>query len=285
MAAGDLITADWQLEFGGLLIGDGTPYDIVEMSGLDQPEVRFREQPRLQNHGVYSSDEFVDSRRIVLSITTSAGSHSELATLLDALAKAFMPGADEAPLVFQLPGYAKRQVNVRVRRRSMTVNRDYMFRLPGIVVELAASDPRIYSTTQSTQSWGLTNVTAGLTFSAGFDMSFGGSVTASSRSLNNAGTFATRPVCMIAGPISNPTITHEPSGKYLAFTGSLVAFEWLDIDLEARTVLLNGAASRYSWLTADSQWWELAPGANPIRFTAGAYDTGLLTVTWRSAWL
>ena len=86
------------------------------------------------------------------------------------------------------------------------------------------------------------------------------------------------------GPVVSPTIEHTGQSRRLEFTGTLAAGETLVVDSLARTVLLNGTSSRYSWLTSLSQWFTLEPGANNLRYTA-ASGTGTCQVDFRSAWM
>ena len=90
----------------------------------------------------------------------------------------------------------------------------------------------------------------------------------------------------IDGPITNPTIRNATTGEELRFITTLATGEWLDIDVTARTALLNGVTDRYSTVQfPGSTWFLLQPGNNDIRLlalTSGA--PAALTVYWRSAW-
>jgi hypothetical protein len=105
--------------------------------------------------------------------------------------------------------------------------------------------------------------------------------------LTNPGN-ATGPVKLrIDGPVRGPIITHVSSGKALVLSSSLTigAGEWLDIDMEARTVLANGQASRGGWIVQRG-WFGFDPADNVFAFTATQFDAGArLTVTATPAWL
>ena len=84
----------------------------------------------------------------------------------------------------------------------------------------------------------------------------------------------------IDGPCTGPVVTHVASGRSLVFSSSLVlnAGEWLDIDMDAKTVLANGQANRRGYVTS-AAWSGFEPGGNTWAFTAAAYDAAsLLTV-------
>lgn len=105
-------------------------------------------------------------------------------------------------------------------------------------------------------------------------------------SLENPGN-ETGPVRLrIDGPCRGPVVTHVSTGAQLVFASSLVlgAGEWIDVDMEARTVLANGQASRAPWITSRG-WSGFTPGLNTWSFTAAAFDPGArLTVVATPAW-
>lgn len=92
-------------------------------------------------------------------------------------------------------------------------------------------------------------------------------------SLENDGN-TTGPVRLrIAGPVQGPVVTHVSSGRQLVFSSSLVlaAGEWLDIDMDARTVLANGQSNRRMYVTS-AAWSAFERGGNTWAFTAAVYD-------------
>jgi len=90
----------------------------------------------------------------------------------------------------------------------------------------------------------------------------------------------------IDGPCAGPVITHVSTGAQLVFSSALVLNEgeWLDIDMEARTVLANGQASRSGWITSRG-WSQFDPGLNTWSFTAASFNpASRLTVTATPSW-
>ena len=90
----------------------------------------------------------------------------------------------------------------------------------------------------------------------------------------------------IDGPCVGPVVTHVSTGAQLVFASSLVlrAGEWLDVDMENRTVLANGQASRNGWITSRG-WSAFDPGANSWAFTATTYNPAArLTVSAVPSW-
>lgn len=90
----------------------------------------------------------------------------------------------------------------------------------------------------------------------------------------------------IDGPCVGPVITHVSTGAQLVFSSSLVlrAGEWLEVDMESRTVLANGQSSRAGWITSRG-WSQFDPGRNTWSFTAASFTSAArLTVTATPSW-
>lgn len=289
MAAGDLITADWEMEYGGLLIGGDTSYSVAQVTGLlDIPDIQSSDRQRLRRHGLIPGDDFLAGRTVTLTLEVYGADESAFNTAVEDLQAAFLPCTDEAPLHFQIPGVAggsKRLLNCRPRRLDLPINLDFFYRLPVATVQLVATDPLIYSATQSQEVSELPSGGGGLEFDVEFDAVFGAVSEGGTINAVNAGTFDTAPTFRIDGPVTNPRIENVTSGETLSFTGTVPDGDYLLIDTEERTVLLNGTASRYSWIDADAVWWSLAPGTNEVTFRASTTTAATLTMTWRSAWV
>lgn len=93
----------------------------------------------------------------------------------------------------------------------------------------------------------------------------------------------------IVGPITNPQILNNTTGRKIGFLYSLADGETLDVftdPIPRRAVLLGGAADRYgSYDYPNSAWWPLVKGANDIRLLAASYTAGAsLTIYWRDTW-
>lgn len=285
MAAGDLITTDYQYEYNGVLFGSGTLAEAVEVDGLDRPALRVSDVVRPRDHGEIAGVDWLGGRDVGFVLDVGDGTATNLKAMLDSLANAGSSiGQTEVPLVFQLPGYGKRRVNARFRRRSFNVNMDYFFGLAqGVALEFHATDPRIYDNTLSTAALTLPSVSGGLGWPVSWPLGWGSAV-GGLVNVTNAGTFATRPVITFIGPLTAPSVQNVTAGQTWACTFDLQSGDQLIVDFAARTVLLNGTASRYSYVTSSSVWWELAPGTSQLQLGATA-GNGSASVAFRSAWL
>ena len=288
--AGELITQDWQMEYRDVLLGSSTPYEIVQVEGLmDLPEIQVSDRLRLRRHGLSPGDDFAGRRSITVTFEVDAPTVADLNTYLGTVADITRPGLEESPLSLQIPGVAeggKRRANVRPRRRALPVNLDFYYGLPIVVVEFVATDPRIYTSSNYLALTALPSGGGGLLFPATPPLTFVESTETGDVNAVNDGSFPVNPVIRIDGPITNPTIENLEQSKTIEASITLLGGEYLLIDTESRTVLLNGTASRYSSLLPTSEWWDLAPGDNTIRFRSSTNtEDAVLSVSYRSAWV
>lgn len=278
----------WQIEWAGLVMGDGTPYVIQSMTGLnDTPGVRSSDSARARAHGAWAGTDYSDVRSITATISVD-GPHPNSA-LWDALSRALVIGQPgETPLTVKVPGLAQGRELImfaRCRNLSLPTDQDYASGVGAAAVQWVATDPRIYAATESTLTVGIASSSAsGFPFPLTFPISFGGAATGGLVTANNEGEFPAPWVATIHGPVVGPRIENVTTGETLTFNGSLAAGETLVVSSADASVLLNGVASRYPWLAFGSQWFDLAPGVNELRF-AGTSGTGSLDLVFRSAWI
>lgn len=290
MADGDLVSQNWQMEYRETLLGEGSPFALVQVEGLlDLPALQTADRLRLRRHGQTPGDDWAQSRSVVFQLEVDAEDTTELNSAMSTLLDITRPGDPESPLTVQIPGVAgggKRRLNVRPRRRQVPINLDFFYGLPIATVEMVATDPRIYDATAWRLQTALPSGTGGLSFAATSPLYYEASSETGDVEAENEGTFPVSPVMRIDGPVTNPSITHLEKGYTLDFTITLGTGDYLLIDAESRSVLLNGSSNRYSTLSSTSQWWDLDPGANTIRFRSDANtEAAVLTAYYRSAWL
>lgn len=279
------VTVDYQMEYNGLLVGADTPYDIPEIRP-DEPGVSSGDVKVARVHGLHPGDDFLGGRSPSFEVHIVDPDHAVRAPLIDAFKAAFRMGEDESPLTFQIPSLAGggvRRIGCRVRGAPYVIDLQHLYSTTRISVLLSATDPRIYDETQSIDTVSLPTAGGGLNFPITFPITFGAVSTGGTITANNAGTFDTPVVFRIDGPCTNPVIDNVTADKELALTLVVASGDYVEIDTAAKTVLLNGTASRYSALTT-SEWFDLAPGDNQLDFRAVTATAATLKATWRSAW-
>ncbi|MFI6329854.1 phage distal tail protein [Micromonospora chersina] len=152
----------------------------------------------------------------------------------------------------------------------------------------AALDPTIYSGVEHSTTLGLPSTVGGLTVPVTLPLTVAASVTSGRGIITNGGTKTTGLRVRIDGPAVEPRIsllTDNGTAVVRVWT-TLTAGQWLDIDTAARTVYLNGTASRRGVTTADGIGWPTLPtGTHELAFDASGYDpAATATVRWRDTW-
>ena len=272
--------------FNGLNFGAGQSIKIVEAVGFDDlPSIRKGDIVRSADHGSFLGSDWLGSRVMTFSLRIKGqGSQSALDAVIDSLRQAtIVQNAQELPLVLN----GNRQVNARPSKRSIP---DPIDEWAGWTVapmlEFTATDPRIYDAALQSPTTGLATVSGGMTFPATFPLGFGAAASGGYIFVTNYGTFETRALATIQGPCVNPQIQNAITGASLTFNITLASTDSLAVDFNARTVILNGTASRYNAIATGSSWFTFPPGSTTVRFIAAGYMAGaLLTLQYRSAWL
>jgi len=291
MATGDLVTEDYGLEYRGFAFGGSTSDFLLAPGSIgfaDLPGVATADRQRLRRHGLHPGDDFMLGRQILIPIEVTADDTATWETNLGALREAFRvdPDRGEDPLVFQIPGIAgggKRRINCRPRGLAVPVDLDWFYEIVVVTVRLEATSPYLLDDSETTViSSLLTAGSSGLTWPLTWPLNWG-TVESSSFTLTNNGTQAADFCATIPGPVTNPKIVDVGTGRELEFTIALASGEFLEVDTGARTVLLNGTASRYSTIAAGSEWFTLAPGSNELSYRADSGSSNL-SITFRSTW-
>ena len=294
--------SNWQMSYNGLTFGAGTAYAIDNVDGLDLPAVRNGDVARPRDTGEFIGLDLLGGRTVTLDLDATSDGTS-LQHALTALAGALIPppdGQTESPLWIQLPNLPLLSVSARVRKRQLPIDLPWSTGsyAKKIVVELHATDPRVYAPSVGTVIT-LATPTGGLTFNATPPFVFGGGGV-SSATVNNTGNIEMRPLITIAGPVTNPSITNQTLGLTLTFSnpnqitytlndGDLLV---IDTDQHQATYYPSGStvgSSRRNWLVSGSTWWDLPPGSSTIQFDSG--DASLpspaptCTIDWAPAYV
>jgi hypothetical protein len=280
MPAGDLITLPWQAELNGVLMGPNTAFVLRGFEPWTAPVVRNVDIARAQQHGLFPGRDYLGERLVTADIAIRAATDALEQAARRQLAGAFVPPAGG---LAELVWMEDDGVRYRLVGKPRMADSRVVSLLP-TEARFIATDPRIYAATLTSLSTGLSAGSGGVTFPVVPPFVFGSAGAGSSIAATNAGTFQTPYVITFTGPLVAPVLVHQGQGRRLEFTGTLAAGETLVVDSDARTVLLNGTASRYSWLTSLSQWFTLEPGANPLQFGAGS-GSGTCQIVYRSAWI
>jgi len=267
----------------GTVDAQGIAWTLQTLEGWDSPDVRAEFTDREGDNGSWASPVYLGSRPITLGGTIIAPSQSLLEQAMDQLRAA--AGLDDTTLTVweSVPKQAT------VRRSGKALMQYVTDTVATYSVMVTAADPRRYDTNLQTGSTGLPLTSGGLTLPATMPWTLSATTVAGQITAFNAGTFETRPVLILNGPVTGPKILAQlPDGtvQFLTYSQDLASGEQLVIDTDAHTVIVNGQASRRRFLTIPNGWPTIPAQSTVIfQFSASAYNaSALLTARWRSAW-
>ena len=287
MAAGDLITGDWQIEYRGLLLGGETDYRINDTNLARMPGIRSGDQPRLHQSGDWAGIDRLEGRSIqaTFEVLSHSGGRDDLGRVLERMKQALVYGV-EAPLVVRHRAIANaRTVQIPARFRRFDLVEDIEF-FEGVVLvscEWYATDPRYLALDESRAfNVGLSGNAQGLTWPLTWNLEWGvggsGEFVAS-----NSGNAPATPRFTIEGPVSRPRIENVTQRRTISLNLEILDGQTVVVDTATNTVTVNGV-NRFDALDPLSQWFDIAPPGDTIRFRALS-GTGKLAASWRSSWI
>lgn len=290
--AGEQVSTDGHVEWSGLLLGPGTRFDLISLTGwTGAPPSRRVTIDRPGRHGALPG-ELRASERIIEAEFAFGGfrTAADFTAARDDLAAALAWDENpvEAPLVVQVNGRPT-MVMARVINADLpTPPAIYAGAREGsAAIQWAASDPRRYGLALRQESTGLpAAVGSGLAWALAWPLDWGPGLAGGTMVLINEGNTPAWPVWEITGPVTGPVITCQDTGAELAFRSDFViaAGQTVRIDTDTGSVTL-GAVNRRSELAA-AEWFPVPPRGAPktVRFTAVS-GSGQLTGYVRDAWM
>lgn len=267
----------------GGIDGNGVAWILKGVKGWDGPPTVGQVIQRSADHGGWPSAQYYGPRLLTLSVMASAPTQAARDVAKQQLVQA-VPVSDLATFTYNEPVPKQAQVrqngSAQIGMTFPTLT-DVVFTIP-----LVAPDPRKYSTVPMLATATLpAPVINPLTLPVTLPIGFPGSVPPidSAVTCTNSGTFETRPVITVSGPITNPSIVNAVTGQAITFTGlELGSTDQLIISTDARQAFLNN-----SFYAADvtSAWWVLEPGVTQVYLTGENFSGGaVLVCSWSSAW-
>jgi len=267
----------------GSVDGNGVAWILQGLDGWDGPPAVGQVIQRSADHGGWPSAQYYGPRLLTLTVMASAPTQALRDQAKVQLVQA-VPVSDLATFTYNEP--VPKQVSVRQNGSAKIGMKfptlcDAVFTIP-----LVAPDPRKYSTVPLLATATLpAPVINPLTLPVTLPIGFPGSVPPIDSAVTcvNSGTFETRPVITVSGPITSPSIVNAVTGQAITFTGlAMAATDQLVISTDARQSYLNG-----TFYAADvgSGWWTLTPGTTQVYLTGENFSGGgVLVVSWSSAW-
>lgn len=262
----------------------GVEWGVTGVQGWDSPGLRASLTSRQADHGAWWSPVYLDPRPITLTGLITAPDRPTRDAAIEQLIAAVALTDTVLTVGESIPKQAA------VRRSGQLLIAPLSECSATYSALVTAADPRRYDVNLQSQSTGLPSTSGGLTFPITFPITFSAVTSSGFITATNSGSFETRPVFTVTGPVTAPQIFtryadgHVDALLYSSSAPPLGVGEQLVIDTDAHTVM-SGGASRRRWMTGP--WPTIPPGQTvQIQFGAASSDpTALLTATWRSAWM
>jgi hypothetical protein len=289
---GDLITGDYQMQLGTLLLGAGTPYEIDADAGLDGwdnlPGLDLADVSRPAAAGAWPGSIYPQSRIITvkLSVHDDGTGHAANLAMLRAITTATLAG--ETPLAVQLGGQLT-YCGVRCLQRSLPTGDNYAGRRTSKgMLQFEATDPRRYTAAQSSATTGPPASGGGITWPVTWPITWGSGTTGGTVLVVNTGDYDTPVTVTIAGPLTTPAVYRQDTGEVWELNTALGAADVVVIDPLADTLTLNGTDAKglLSDRSAPVHDLMLPPGSTGLALRAAVTDpSATMTAVWRSAYL
>jgi hypothetical protein len=314
--------ANYQFTFGTFTFGAGTPYQIIDLDGLEGlPELRVQDDNRGYDDGSLSGRDFYNGRTLTFTIHTFATQGGLTAfENFNALQTALQPQqTGTQTLQFLLStSETEKQIQARVRTRKTTVDPEYTFGYIRSQISFFCPEPRYFDNVLQTVSLSPTAATAlGRDYTGYLQVPYtgftpnpapgsytgrvysyvppagsptvgvqygGGSVTTAT--ITNVGWIYATPTITVNGPLTSVTVGALEQQASITVNITISASDSLVFDLNQRLVTLNGSSVR-NLVASGSKWFNAPPGSTTYYMTAANVTAGTTagTVTWRNAYI
>lgn len=256
------------------------------ITGWDSPDVSGSIVQRSADHGGWPTSQYYAPR--VMTITMDAlCPDNATRDLARAVLQQIIPINDLATFQFNesVPKifYARRTGQIKETLPNLT---DAVFN-----IAITAPDPRKYGsvlrvapTTVIVPETYFTIGSVGSNSTIGNTTYMPVSITPGVIELTNFGTFETRPVITVTGPVQNPGLRNRLTGQIVSWTGTaLNTGDQLVVNFDAKSAYLNGA---YWPADITSAWWTIWPGPNVIELLGMPGSAGsLMSIVYRDAYI
>jgi hypothetical protein len=270
----------------GATDSNGVTWLLQKVDGWDSPPSAVGQViQRSADHGGYATAQYYGPRLITLTVMASAPDHATR-DAARAQMQQTVPISDLGTFTYGEPEpkavYVRRNASAGVTESCPTLC-DVVFQIPLVSPDPRKYDPDVQTLSSTTATPPPTPLS--LPFLSGFPVSFPAGVPPGSQGVlcTNAGTFETRPLITVTGPIMSPSVVNGSTGQAVTFSGlTLASSDQLILDMDARQAFVDTV---FTAADPSSSWWVLEPGITPV-YTQGSDSGGsVLSVQFASAWI
>ncbi len=263
-------------EYGGL-------WNVTEFGGRGSPPTAIEATQRVRGHGAWIGGRYWQAKPYTISGAYEGA--DELARF-----------AAEQRLLQTVAMHDVRMVMHEETPRETTVvlNGDIVIDAVNpfaftFQLELLAPDPFRYGVDVIELTTGLPSQSGGATWPASWPLAWPGTSASGAMAVHNAGTADAYPVFIVHGPLDDFVLSNPETGAVLtvelAAAGmSLLAGEWLEVDMRRERVTLLGTQSRR--FAARGDFFPLPPGDSTVLFGGSpSSTTARVDMTYRATYL
>lgn len=241
----------------GVAAGD---FAVTALNGLGTPTPRGNRPPKARRHGTYELTSYYDGRALELRGRIKGSDFDAFWTNVDLIKKMFGLTGVRRSLKWKRSGEAFLMTSEisPANELEIAIPSGRIQPITSYSVDLIAADPRIYK-----DEWE--------------DFTF-----ASTATVTNDGNFSTPPIITFNTPGTNPGLRNDA-----LTTENEINFNYggggtaLVVDMQERTVTLDGTSRPDLVDLDDSSFWSLVSGSNHLTKIGGATS---ITIEWRAAW-
>ena len=268
---------------GGILLdvdSGGSFRSVTDLAGWDDaPGVRSGLLPKAQQDGDWDATGFSDGRVVTITGTVVEASTQDAYVVAQQLAALRPQQVVEVVVVNASIGTLSAMARVTTGVKPSWIGTTaFEYTMTVSAPDSLKYGPPTYATaTLSTATPG-----AGKVYPIAYPLDYGiaPGVTPGAVLVANAGTAAYWPRLRILGPVTNPVVTLVESGAWVRYTGSLLAGQWLDLDMANRRVLLQGQVSVRQSVSSAGDWLSVPPGGGSVTWSADTADPAALLSVW-----
>lgn len=285
------MATDYQLDYNGTVIGDGTTWDVTDWSGLEEWTSRNTDVVIPAGWGSLGGSAFVNPRVVTITVETV---DPVAATLLETVLTPppLSAPATLYPIRWKFPNREELTAQARVARRGRPRTITTALGLTSLTFELEIPDPRAYayvpsSFTAPTYTSGTTalDLTAGSGADLGFDLAtdsgvnlgfdFGGTAGTGLINVINSGdveTYASLQFTCTGGSVLQWTLTNQTTGIVSTFATTLNPGVVMVVDMKSVAagsstvvpVTISGGSAYSAWV-APRVPMAFPPGTSVLR--------------------
>lgn len=253
--------ADFQVEFNGLLMGNGTSYYLPpdgSWAFFDMAAIKTMDQTRTWADGSWSGPDFADVLLPGVNVHIDAADPTTFAGLVTQFLATIAPAAVGQPLWVKVPNIPAVGILAKPNKRVLPATNVWSVHAEG-ALQWRCTDPQWQSVPRTLNLAAAGAATSGLTFPLFTPASgpytppgaldFGSTtLTTSSGTLTNAGNTPAWPVVVVNGPC--PSFSIVLDGNIVSYGQAVPAGQQVTVDYKSGTATLTGNVDRTPALTA-----------------------------------